>query len=81
MMKFENKTSSNAIYVHHKPNDCVFELGRGSQLYLHHKTKCSNSKCWNQDNWFDYHGYQNPMIGKPDGSQFTPRRFTVIQMR
>ena len=39
-----------------------------------------NKVIYQDNDSFDYHGTRDPLIGKPNFTEFTPKRITIIQM-
>ena len=80
-MKFEAKGSNGQLYVGNKSYGQLFYLTNGYGIHIYRENSKSSSSCSQGDSYFDCHGYKNPMIGKPDNSNYTPKRITVIQMK
>ena len=48
--------------------------------FLKYSNYKSQSYCFENDEYFNFHGINNALIGKPNGSTFTPKKILVIQM-
>ena len=55
-------------------------LGGGIDIRLYKENNKTLSSCYQDNNNFDYHGISNALCGWQYPHNFTPKRFTVIQM-
>ena len=83
MMKFEIKDIRGGYDIKPKSDDVLIQLGLGSGGTIHLKKSSlkSQSYCYQDNDYFDYLGIKNPLIGKPNLTPFTPKRIVVIQMK
>ena len=83
MMKFEIKDTECGYTIKPKSDDVLIQLGSGSHgaIHLMKLSKKSESYCYQDNDYFNYHGTINPLNGKSNKSPFTPQRITVIQMK
>ena len=82
-MKFEIKDTSKGYWLCNKSHDCLIGLGYGLGIGLWKENCKGTSYCDQRNNYFDYHGTENPLVGGSGSGEkkFTPRRITVIQMK
>ena len=85
MMKFEIQSSysQNAFKLYNKSNDLIFAFGNLS-LWLKKENKKSDSKCYQHNDRYNYHGTTNAFLENnriENEVTFTPKRFVVIQMK
>ena len=80
MMKFESLKTDYGFYLYSKSDPTLFSLYSG--FYIHKENNKTNSSCYENASgkYYDLHDYHYPLIGKPNRSKFTPKRFIVIQM-
>ena len=83
MMKFEIKNTDGGYRLFSQSDDILIQLGYGynGAIHLMKSSKKSHSYCYQHDDYFNYHGTSNPLIGKSNGSTFIPQRIVVIQMK
>ena len=76
-MKFEIKDLKfGGIGLGEKSHDCLIDLG---DIVLWKENYKNESRCWQNENVFDYHGIEKALCGKTMRS-FNPKRILVIQM-
>ena len=82
MMKFEYTKNDWAHLVYSKTDDVLIGIGTGHDLCLR-KSNTKSDSFYQQfdDDYFDYHGTQNVILGRNGSNSFTPKRIIVIQMK
>ena len=83
-MKFEIKDSKEGGYKLYEKSDSHFLIRLGD-IYLYKENNKNESRCYQNENQFDYHGIEKALCGKiwneDDEQYFTPKRILVIQMK
>ena len=79
MMKFEWK-QGYGYYLDQQSSSGLICLGYGIAIRLYKENSKTASYCYQNNDYFDYHGIQNALCGCNHPQTFTPKRITVIQM-
>ena len=78
-MKFEIKELKEGGYKLFKPSDNrLISLG---DIALNKANRKNQSKCSQNEEYFDYHRIENALYGKTKYENFTSKRILVIQMK
>ena len=86
-MKFEILSTDHGYGLYDNSHERLIGIGN---IRLYKENKKNESHCYQDYNWYDYHGISSALCGKSGnefvdviflGERFKPKRFIVIQMK